>query len=79
MIDLAKEAELRQNSHHVFPYRWSNDSEEARRSWRGIEDKEEGNRDLWAFIQEPYSYIMGRSLIANSYQVLKPSKIHHLL
>ncbi|MPC23633.1 hypothetical protein E2C01_016693 [Portunus trituberculatus] len=45
-----------------------NDREEARRSW-GPADKEEGNRDFWASIQEPYNYIMGSNLIPDSYQV----------
>ena len=54
-------------------HRRCNDREEARRSW-GPADKEEGNRDFWASIQEPYNYIMGSNLIPDSYQVTELSK-----
>lgn len=55
---------------NVFPLssRRSNDREAARRSW-GPADKEEGNREFWASIQEPYDYIMGSNLIPDSCQV----------
>ncbi|XP_076062425.1 uncharacterized protein LOC143037757 [Oratosquilla oratoria] len=46
----------------------TSEKEIARRSW-GPADKEEGSRDFWASIQEPYDYIMGSHLIPDSYQV----------
>ena len=58
--------------YHIFLHRRCNDREEARRSW-GPADKEEGNRDFWASIQEPYNYIMGSNLIPDSYQVQQHS------
>ncbi|KAK8744577.1 hypothetical protein OTU49_000880 [Cherax quadricarinatus] len=61
-------AELHTNSLNRRKSKRSNDREEARRSW-GPADKEEGNRDFWASIQEPYDYIMGSNLIPDSCQV----------
>ncbi|XP_063840507.1 serine-rich adhesin for platelets-like isoform X5 [Scylla paramamosain] len=61
-------AELHTNSLNRRKTKRCNDREEARRSW-GPADKEEGNRDFWASIQEPYNYIMGSNLIPDSYQV----------
>ncbi|XP_071530629.1 uncharacterized protein klar isoform X1 [Panulirus ornatus] len=61
-------AELHTNSLNRRRPKRGNDREEARRSW-GPADKEEGNRDFWASIQEPYNYIMGSNLIPDSCQV----------
>ncbi|XP_050693034.1 uncharacterized protein LOC126983896 isoform X2 [Eriocheir sinensis] len=66
-------AELHTNSLNRRKTKRCNDREEARRSW-GPADKEEGSRDFWASIQEPYNYIMGSNLIPDSYQVGETSE-----
>lgn len=61
-------AELHTNSLNRRRSKRSSERDAARRSW-GPADKEEGNRDFWASIQEPYDYIMGSNLIPDSCQV----------
>ncbi|CAL4061011.1 unnamed protein product, partial [Meganyctiphanes norvegica] len=59
--------ELTTNSLNRRKSKRCGEREAARRSW-GPADKEEGNRDFWASIQEPYDYIMGNNLITDSCQ-----------
>ncbi|XP_068217202.1 klarsicht protein [Palaemon carinicauda] len=62
-------ADLHTNSLNRRKSKRSSERDAARRSW-GPADKEEGNKDFWASIQEPYDYIMGSNLIPDSCQAI---------